>query len=35
MKLEAQETQDGALDERADAYIRDHVKERELWDERD
>ena len=35
MKLEAQETQDGALDERVDAYIRDHVKERELWDERD
>lgn len=35
MKLEAQETQDGATDERVEAYIRDHVKERDLWDERD
>jgi predicted DNA-binding mobile mystery protein A len=35
MKLEAQETQDGATDERVEAYIRDHLKERDLWDERD
>jgi predicted DNA-binding mobile mystery protein A len=35
MKLEAQETADGATDERIDAYIRDNVKERDLWDERD
>ena len=35
MKLEAQETQDGATDERVEAYIRDYVKERDLWDERD
>jgi predicted DNA-binding mobile mystery protein A len=35
MKLEAQETQDGATDERVETYIRDHVKERDLWDERD
>jgi hypothetical protein len=34
MKLEAQETQDGATDERVEAYIRD-LKERDLWDERD
>lgn len=32
MKLEAQETPDGATDERIDAYIRDNVKERDLWD---
>jgi hypothetical protein len=35
MKLEAQETQDGATEARIDAYIRDNVKERDLWDERD
>ena len=35
MKLEAQETQDGATDERVEAYIRDYVKERDLWCERD
>ena len=35
MKLEAQETQDGATEERIDAYIRDNVKERDLWDDRD
>ena len=34
MKLEAQETQDGATEARIDAYIRDNVKERDLWDER-
>ena len=33
MKLEAQETPDGATDERLEAYIRDNVKERDLWDE--
>jgi len=33
MKLEAQETADGTTDERLDAYIRDKVKERDLWDE--
>ncbi|HLZ06646.1 MAG TPA: mobile mystery protein A [Bradyrhizobium sp.] len=33
MKLEAQETPDGATDERLEAYIRDRVKERDLWDE--
>ncbi len=33
MKLEAQETPDGATDERLEAYIRDKVKERDLWDE--
>lgn len=32
MKLEAQETPDGVTDERIDAYIRDNVKERDLWD---
>jgi predicted DNA-binding mobile mystery protein A len=32
MKLEAQETPDGATDERIEAYIRDNVKERDLWD---
>jgi len=35
MKLEAQETADGATDERIHAYIRDNVKERDLWDDRD
>jgi len=35
MKLEAQETPDGSTDERVEAYIRDHVKERDLWDDRD
>jgi predicted DNA-binding mobile mystery protein A len=33
MRLEAQETKHGATDERVEAYIRDHVKERDLWDE--
>jgi predicted DNA-binding mobile mystery protein A len=32
MKLEAQETPDGSTDERLEAYIRDKVKERDLWD---
>jgi predicted DNA-binding mobile mystery protein A len=35
MKLEAQETSGGTPDARIDAYIRDNVKERELWDDRD
>jgi predicted DNA-binding mobile mystery protein A len=35
MKLEAQETPSAKADERIDAYIRDNVKERDLWDERD
>ena len=35
MKLEAQETANGATDARVEAYIRDHLKERDLWDERD
>jgi predicted DNA-binding mobile mystery protein A len=35
MKLEAQETADGATDERIASYIRDNVKERDLWDDRD
>jgi predicted DNA-binding mobile mystery protein A len=35
MKLEAQETSDGSTDKRVEAYIRDHVKERDLWDDRD
>jgi predicted DNA-binding mobile mystery protein A len=33
MKLEAQETPDNTTDERLEAYIRDKVKERDLWDE--
>lgn len=33
MKLEAQETPDGATHERLERYIRDNVKERDLWDE--
>src|SRR5882724_9687615 len=33
MKLEAQETPDSSTDERLEAYIRDKVKERDLWDE--
>jgi len=33
MKLEAQETPDSSLDERLEAYIRDKIKERNLWDE--
>jgi predicted DNA-binding mobile mystery protein A len=34
MKLEAQETTPGGgADERLDAYIRDKVKDRDLWDE--
>lgn len=35
MKLEAQETSDAKTDERVEAYIRDNVKERDLWDDRD
>jgi predicted DNA-binding mobile mystery protein A len=35
MKLEAQGTADGATDERIHAYIRDNLKERDLWDDRD
>ena len=33
MKLEAQETPGSGTDERLEAYIRDKVKERDLWDE--
>lgn len=33
MKLEAQETAASSSDERLEAYIRDKVKERDLWDE--
>lgn len=33
MKLEAQQTSDDDLDARIDAYIRDHLNERELWKE--
>ncbi len=33
MKLEAQETSGAGTDERLEAYIRDKVKERDLWDE--
>lgn len=32
MKLEAQETSDSGMDERLEAYIRDKIKERDLWD---
>jgi predicted DNA-binding mobile mystery protein A len=35
MKLEAQETLDGATEARVEAFIRDHVNERDLWNERD
>ena len=35
MKLEAQETSDAKTDERVEAYIRDNVRERDLWDDRD
>lgn len=35
MRLEAQETADGNTDERIEAYIRDNVKERDLWNDRD
>ena len=31
MKLEAQQTGDENLDARIEVYIRDHVKERDLW----
>ena len=31
MKLEAQETGDADLEARIEAYIRDHVKDRDLW----
>jgi predicted DNA-binding mobile mystery protein A len=33
MKLEAQETSGSGMDERVEAYIRDNIKERDLWDE--
>jgi predicted DNA-binding mobile mystery protein A len=33
MKLEAQETSGAKTDERLEAYIRDHLRERDLWDE--
>jgi predicted DNA-binding mobile mystery protein A len=33
MKLEAQQTGDEDIDARIDAYIRDHVNERDLWKE--
>jgi predicted DNA-binding mobile mystery protein A len=33
MKLEAQETGDTNLEARIDAYIRDQLKERDLWNE--
>lgn len=33
MKLEAQETSDADLEARIEAYIRDHVKERDIWNE--
>lgn len=33
MKLEAQETGDANLEARIDAYIRDQLKERDLWNE--
>jgi len=35
MKLEAQETPDGSTEARVEAYIRDHVKDRDLWDDGD
>jgi predicted DNA-binding mobile mystery protein A len=35
MKLEAQETSDSNADQRIEAYIRDHVKNRDIWDDRD
>jgi hypothetical protein len=31
MKLEAQETGDGDLEARIDAYVREYVKDRDLW----
>ena len=33
MKLEAQETEDTALEARIEAYIRDTVRERDLWED--
>jgi len=33
MKLEAQGTGDGDLEARIDAYVRDELKERDLWNE--
>jgi predicted DNA-binding mobile mystery protein A len=33
MKLEAQDTGDAALEARIEAYIRDVLRERDLWDE--
>lgn len=34
MKLEAQGTGDADLEARIEAYIRDHVKDRDIWNER-
>ena len=34
MKLEAQDTGDADLEARIEAYIRDHVKDRDIWNER-
>lgn len=31
MKLEAQDTDDADLEERIDAYIRDNIKDRDVW----
>jgi predicted DNA-binding mobile mystery protein A len=33
MRLEAQETEDADLEARIEAYIRDNIKERDLWNE--
>jgi hypothetical protein len=33
MRLEAQETGDADLEARVEAYIRDNIKERDLWNE--
>jgi predicted DNA-binding mobile mystery protein A len=33
MKLEAQETPDSNMEERLESYIRDNIRERDLWDE--
>ena len=34
MKLEAQDTGDADLEARIEAYIRDHVKDRDIWNEK-
>jgi predicted DNA-binding mobile mystery protein A len=33
MKLEAQGTPDNDLEERIDAYIRDHIRDRDIWEQ--